>query len=663
LFVFRKQKKQKKKKKKNLCFCLACNKCVQPFFSEDLLWTKPQDVCLNCKKSLEAKIKRMEEAAKQPSKVAQADPPRKAVAVVAEKEKKPDVVEKLVVVEKPEKPVVLESEPKKIVVEVADEVQKAEIPDASQNHASIVIEGAFKATQGFDGSTEEEKSSVDVNNDSGDGVHAGVAELLSGSLEAEWKDHAQSLKNQKGGEEEADGKKDLAAANRRLEEEKQAKEREEAVQREKHEAGQRLEEEMRKKAKEEEGRRVEEENRRKQKEEEQRKQELEAVRQEEEQHLRKQREEENRRKEVERQQMEREGARRKEQEQREREKAEDEKRKKDQEANRKEVEQEEDGDNDKTVGDQSAVPSGGGAKKRPGVARGRAASRTTIREQAKQAQQEREAEDKALEEALKQQVTASGLEPAEKEHLVVGGSVADKRRSLAGAIPMMGMMMGSPGLSLRKKSVSSTEDRPEVVVHAAPQFGLGMGDLSNSLGSLRKRPVAAAASTPQSSTVSEEPPAIVKASELRKKAYTNKDARNNEQEILQRALTQLEQTPSRVSMSDLAYEQALKPKASPRVNELDGLIDEARRAVIGPSVPVPTVEVVRSPRIQLEAVSPYHSDGEGDYSRASGAKAKNKALELVQQANLEQPSPGASRQSMHIVEVDDDDEFTTDSED
>lgn len=318
-------------------------------------------------------------------------------------------------------------------------------------------------------------------------------------------------------------------------------------------------------------------------------------------------------------------------------------------------------------------------RKKPGIARRGTASRATIRDQAKQAQQQREEDDKQLEAAM----NAPPKVMEEKEVLVVEGNFAEKRRSLAAAIPV-GAWMGGAGKP-RKLSRPEQEDpdhgeppKPEVVKHTAPQMSLGMGDLSNALGSLRKRPPAAAEA--KQSEASPIVP-IAKPSELRaaKLAAAKEEQPRKGFVDLLKAIKQLEEAPSRVSMSDVAYEDLWKPEASPRVKELDGLIQEARQAAAVQAVEPPKVETpldesapVEPKRRQLEAVSPYESSGDSDSEEQEPVAVvqeplvpppKVKLLAQLQQADhdLANPSPLASRQSMHVVEYKSDESDDEDS--
>ena len=371
----------------------------------------------------------------------------------------------------------------------------------------------------------------------------------------------------------------------------------------------------------------------------------------------------------------------------------------------------------------SAAVLGGGRKKPAPAGRRRTASRATIRDQAKQAQQQRDEEEKALETALNQQV--SEMEPEVKERLVVGGSVAEKRKSLAAAIPMGALMGGSP--MARRKSITPPSsgaggeevERPVTASHTAPQVAMGMGDLSNALGSLRKRPTAppanpdqatakpasaplkpselraakiaaAKAQTPSKDESSgksdflldslkelEQPPSRDTANEGTRKPAPlpaaaklqtqSKDRPPSKADILLDSLKELEQTPSRVSMSDIAYEDMLKPAPSPRLQELNGLIKEAQEVVAAPVVTAPPVDEGPGKRRLLEAVSPYESSGSDQEDEAPKqvevlpptivvAPPANRVLGQLKDANLVSPSPLASRQSMHVVEVNEEDD-------
>ncbi len=487
------------------CQATACNKCVQPFFNADLLWTKPQDVCPSCKKSLEDKIRRMADAANH------------------KETPKPKEAEKAVV------------EPAKVTPREATVTVTAAAPVASAAiEAAVVVAPVVENV-----SEEDAKPTVAV---------AQVAAVVAPPVET-------------------------AAAVERMP----------AV--------------------------------------------VEPVREE--------------------TQTEVQG-----------------------------VVEEAEGTGDNVESETVALTGGPVAASRckPGPARGRAGSRSTVREQAKKAQEEREREDAELERAM---LAAADIPEPERQHLVAEGSVSDKRRSLAGAIPM-GMFGGPPP---RRPSVVSAEEagaKAPVVAHEGPQFGMGLGDISSQLGSLRKRaPPAAVTATGQET----EKPAVVKPSELRAAALAAKKQEPQLIKAMMRdTLSDLDNAQARTSMSDLSEyivrdeEQDVKPKASPRVQELDGLIDSARQAVTTPVLsrnearPPLIVAPEQSPRkTNLEAVSPYNSSP-SESPRQEIIEAKTAVMvapakSLFSHITYEDmPSPQASRNSMHVVEVGDDEDDSTSEE-
>ncbi len=335
---------------------------------------------------------------------------------------------------------------------------------------------------------------------------------------------------------------------------------------------------------------------------------------------------------------------------------------------------------DETDGDGDAVAGAGGtavsaaARRKPGAARGRTGSRSTVREQAKKAQEDRERDEAELKRAME---AAADIPEPERQHLVAEGSVSDKRRSLAGAIPM-GMFGGPPP---RRPSVASSDEagaRAPVAAHAGPQFGMGLTDVSSQLGSLRKRAPSAAATAATTAEVEADKPAVVKPSEMRAAALSAKKQEPQLIKAMMRdTLADLESAQARTSMSDLSelaardQERGAQPK-SPRLQELDGLIDEARQAVATPVAPevLPPAIVVpeQAPhKTNLEAVSPYNSSP-SESPRQEMIDAKTAVVVAPAESLFvhlryeDMPSPQASRNSMHVVEVGDEEDDDSTSE-
>ena len=206
-----------------------------------------------------------------------------------------------------------------------------------------------------------------------------------------------------------------------------------------------------------------------------------------------------------------------------------------------------------------------------------------------------------------------------------------------------------------------------------------MEALSGGLGSLRRRqppPAAKPPAVPAPEEVEEEArPDAVKPSQLRTARAMVRDA-----------LSELDRAPVRQSLGDLSeYTRREEPPKSPRAQELDGLIAEARQAAAPgpePEPQPPAVVVVAAAeaesaaaaqqpkKTRLETISPYDSSPsqsprEGESSRRSAAAGEAGVHKsLVGQLRWENaPSPQGSRNSMHCVEVGeeegDDDSSTT----
>lgn len=102
-----------------------------------------------------------------------------------------------------------------------------------------------------------------------------------------------------------------------------------------------------------------------------------------------------------------------------------------------------------------------------------------------------------------------------------------------------------------------------------------MVDLSSAKGSLRKR-------APSVSSPAQPAPPPVFAAGLKPSDLKKLEAPRKGSADLLSSIIELDRTPSRVSMSDVQYEEALKPAISPRAQRLDGLINEARAAIVEP---------------------------------------------------------------------------------
>ena len=125
-------------------------------------------------------------------------------------------------------------------------------------------------------------------------------------------------------------------------------------------------------------------------------------------------------------------------------------------------------------------------RNKPAARRNQGTTRQAVKQNAKAAQETKEQEEKDLEERAKKEESTRDEEEEDKEVEVVEGSVADKRKAMAGAIPVMGMM-GTPN-TLRKSnrgSMGPDELAAAKTAHRGPQMALNMGELNNSLGSLR----------------------------------------------------------------------------------------------------------------------------------------------------------------------------------
>lgn len=144
---------------------------------------------------------------------------------------------------------------------------------------------------------------------------------------------------------------------------------------------------------------------------------------------------------------------------------------------------------------------GAGGVKRPAARRGTggAASRETMRDKAKEAEQARLAEEEELERKM-QEMQEAEVAPQQEEEEVdrTKMSVAEKRKSLAAALPPMMAPGGMSPMSLRKKkpgTVSADGDAeaaPPKTSHGGAQFGMQAGMLAASLGTLRSVKKAAA---------------------------------------------------------------------------------------------------------------------------------------------------------------------------